>query len=291
MSTPRLSTFSIVGHDPQAQEWGIAVASKFLAVGSVVPFAVAGVGAIATQSYANTTFGPAGLALMSAKYSAQDTLNGLLGADSDREQRQVGLVDATGRAATFTGAECYDWAGGLTGTNFAAQGNILAGPEVVDALASSFEASNGALVDRLIDALAAGQAAGGDKRGQQSAAILVVRAGGGYAGFNDRYVDLRVDDHATPIDQLKRLLALHKLYMVETVEEDLVPLDESRTRQLQGILLRAGLREGPIDGGYDTGTREAFRQLVGTENLEGRWREDETIDPIVLNYLLEGHPE
>ncbi len=288
MATP--STFSIVAHDPASQEWGIAVASKFLAVGAVVPWACATVGAVATQSYCNTTFGPAGLELLRQGYSAQDTLNGLLAADADRDQRQVGVADALGRTATFTGSSCYSWAGGRTGLNFAVQGNILAGPEVVDHLAESFEQSSGELVDRLVAALAAGQAAGGDRRGQQSAAVLVVRSGGGYAGFNDRFVDLRVDDHPTPIDELRSLVAMHRLYFFGTRDENVLPIDEARTRAIQDLLRRAGYRAAASTGQYDGETESAFRALCGSENLEGRWRSGAEVDRVVVDYLTSKYP-
>ncbi|HEV8375230.1 MAG TPA: DUF1028 domain-containing protein [Candidatus Polarisedimenticolia bacterium] len=205
-----VSTFSIVGYDPVTGDLGIAVESRFFAVGSVVPWAKAGVGAIATQSFANTTFGPKGLQLLEQGRSAQETLDALVKDDPQGDQRQAGIVDARGRPATWTGKKCNPWAGGKTGKNYTAQGNILTGKEVVEAMASTFEATAGTpLADRLVKALAAGQAAGGDSRGQQSAALLVVRAKGGYAGYNDRYIDLRVDDHPKPIEELARLLELH----------------------------------------------------------------------------------
>jgi uncharacterized Ntn-hydrolase superfamily protein len=202
------ATFSIVGYDPDRKEWGVAVASKFLAVGSVVPWAQAGVGAVATQSYANVTFGPKGLDLMGKGKSAEETVKELTDADDGRDQRQVGMVDAKGNAATYTGKKCNPWAGGKTGQHYAAQGNILTGPEVVDAMAKAFEEAKGPLAWRLMDALAAGDKAGGDKRGKQSAAVYVVRAKAGYAGGNDRYIDFRVDDHKDPIPELARILAL-----------------------------------------------------------------------------------
>jgi len=209
---PCPSTFSIVAYDAMAEEWGIAVQSKFLAVGAVVPWARAGVGAVATQAHCNTTFGPEGLALMEGGASAPQALDQLVAGDQGRARRQVGVVDARGRAATFTGEECQLWAGGLTGRHYAAQGNILVGSATVEAMAEAFEASQGDLVDRLVSALAAGQAAGGDRRGQQSAALLVVREGGGYGGYNDRAIDLRVDDDPAPIDRLQGLLDLHRLH-------------------------------------------------------------------------------
>ena len=208
---PRVATFSIVAADPRTGELGVAVQSRFLAVGAVVPWAQAGVGAVATQALANTTYGPEGLKLLAAGKSPDDVVKTLTEKDAERAVRQLGVVSADGRAATFTGAECNAWAGGRIGKNFAVQGNILAGEEVVHAMAASFEKSEGKeLAQRLIDALAAGQLAGGDKRGMQSAALLVVREGWGYAGLNDRYRDLRVDDHAAPISELQRLYDLHK---------------------------------------------------------------------------------
>lgn len=278
-------TFSIVSADLDAREWGVAVASKFLAVGSVVPWARAGAGAIATQSYANTTFGPAGLALLQQGYAAEDTLAGLIAADARRAQRQVGIVDWEGRAATYTGDGCFSWAGGRVGPGYAAQGNILTGPEVVDAMAQSFETVRGPLTDRLLTALQAGQEAGGDSRGQQSAAILVVRAGGGYGGFNDRIVDLRVEDHSTPIAELGRLVSMHKLYMFATQPGDVLSIDGRVAHQIQEILRASGEDGTPETGTYDGATRQAFQALVSRENLEGRWREEPEVDRVVLDYL------
>jgi uncharacterized Ntn-hydrolase superfamily protein len=206
-----VATFSIVACDPDTQELGIAVQSKFLGVGAVVPWAKAGVGAVATQSFANTTFGPRGLELLAQGKSPQEAIDELTRDDPGRERRQVGIVSAKGEAATFSGSQCMAWAGGQTGEHFCVQGNILAGEAVVEAMAKGFEESTGEdLGERLIDALAAGQAAGGDRRGMQSAALLVVHEGWGYAGLNDRYRDVRVDDHEKPIDELRRIYRLHK---------------------------------------------------------------------------------
>lgn len=205
-----VATFSIVGYDPETKEWGIAVQSKFLAVGAVVPWAKANVGAIATQSYANTKFGPEGLELLAQGKSAQDVLDILIHGDAGRDMRQVGIVDSQGNAATFTGDKCHDWAGGITGQNYAAQGNILVSEETVKAMAEAFESTEGELAHRLLEALDAGQGAGGDSRGQQSAAILVVQDKAGYRGFNDVKVDLRVDDHEEPIKELQRIFGLHR---------------------------------------------------------------------------------
>lgn len=205
-----VATFSIVALDPKTEELGIAVQSKFLGVGAVVPWARAGVGAVATQAWANTSYGPRGLELLAKGMSAEDVVEKLTSADRGKQRRQVGIVDASGRAATFTGERCMEWAGGIARKNFCVQGNILAGEAVVKAMAKGFEAAEGDLGDRLIAALEAGQEAGGDRRGRQSAALLIVKEKGGYGGYNDRYRDVRVDDHKTPIQELKRIYALHK---------------------------------------------------------------------------------
>ncbi len=207
-----VATFSIVGYDLNNGDLGIAVQSKFFAVGAVVPWAETGVGAIATQSWANTTFGPRGLELLKIGLSAQQTLDHLIKDDSGRKTRQVGIVDANGNVANYTGEECHGWAGAVSGKNYTAQGNILAGQDVVKAMGTAFEKMEGELADKLMAALFAGQENGGDKRGQQSAALLVVRKKGGYGGFNDRYIDLRVDDAEKPIQELQRLLEIHKKF-------------------------------------------------------------------------------
>src|SRR5690554_4987969 len=210
MNEPIVATFSIVGYDPLTKEWGIAVQSKFLAVGAICPYAQAGVGAIATQSYANTSFGPRGLKLLSEGKSAQEVVDILVNSDPRRSKRQLGIVDSQGNAATFTGDECHDWAGGITGSNFAAQGNILVSDKTVEAMAEVFLDMEGCLAERLLESLDAGQRVGGDSRGQQSAALLIVQDEGGYGGFNDRKVDLRSEEHAQPITELKRLYGLHR---------------------------------------------------------------------------------
>jgi uncharacterized Ntn-hydrolase superfamily protein len=207
-----VATFSIVGFDPETGELGVAVASKFLAVGAVVPWAKAGVGAIATQAFANTTYGPEGLKLLASGFDAHDVLERLTRSDAGKERRQVGIVDLNGASATFTGKECIPWAGGKAGKYYACQGNILVGEETVNAMAETFNATDGELAVRLLEALKAGEEAGGDSRGKQSAALLVVKEKGGYQGLNDRYIDLRVDDHARPIDELQRLLMIQLSY-------------------------------------------------------------------------------
>jgi uncharacterized Ntn-hydrolase superfamily protein len=275
------STFSIVAWDPGTGDLGVAVQSKFLAVGAVVPWAKAGVGAVATQAWANTSFGPDGLALLAAGAPAQEALHCLVASDPGSAHRQVGIVDAQGQATTFTGSQCMHWAGGRTGPGYACQGNILVGEATVVAMAEAFEGTPGGLWDRLVVALAAGQASGGDSRGQQSAALLVVREGSGY----DRFIDLRVDDHPAPIEELQRLLDLHKLYLFPSEPADLLAIDEGITRELQGILQREGQINGPASGVYDPATQAAMRRLIGIENLEERWREDDRIDRVVLEFL------
>jgi uncharacterized Ntn-hydrolase superfamily protein len=269
-----LSTFSIVAYDPVVQEWGVAVQSKFLAVGAVVPWAQAGVGAVATQSYANTSFGPEGLALMAQGLSAQETVDRLVAGDEGRARRQVGVVDARGRPATFTGDGCHDWAGGLIGNHFAAQGNILVGSETVEAMGRAFEDVRGELADRLVEALGAGQAAGGDRRGQQSASILVVRPGGGYGGYTDRYLDLRVDDDPAPIERLKALVDLHHLFFKPPSPGEMVAIEGEVAREAQRILQWAGYYAGPVTGTFDAATKEAMNALVGNENFEERYDEE-----------------
>jgi uncharacterized Ntn-hydrolase superfamily protein len=285
---PRLSTFSIVAYDPQAQEWGVAVESKFLAVGAVVPWAQAGVGVVATQSYANTSFGPNGLALMAQGLSAQEALDQLVAEDEDHARRQVGLVDAQGRAATFTGHECLAWAGGLTGTYYAAQGNILVSGATVEAMAKTFEETHGELADRLVAALAAGQAAGGDRRGRQSAAVLVVRPEGGYGGYNDRYLDLRVDDDPEPIERLKALVDLHHLFFKPPAPGEMIAIEGGLAREVQQILQWAGYYDGTITGEYDALTRKALSNLIGNENFEERFDEEKgLISRQVMDVLRE----
>ncbi|TEU16763.1 MAG: DUF1028 domain-containing protein [Anaerolineales bacterium] len=285
---PCLSTFSIVGYDPQAQEWGIAVQSKFLAVGAVVPWAQAGAGAVATQSYANTSFGPNGLALMAQGLSAQEALDQLIAEDEGRALRQVGLVDAQGRAATFTGDECYDWAGGVTGKYYAAQGNILVSGATVEAMAKTFEEAQGELADRLVTALTAGQAAGGDRRGRQAAAVLVVRPEGGYGGYNDRYLDLRVDDDPEPIERLKALVDLHHLFFKPPAPGEMIAVEGDLAREVQQILQWAQYYDGPITGEYDAPTRKALTNLIGNENFEERFDEEKgLISSQVMDVLRE----
>jgi uncharacterized Ntn-hydrolase superfamily protein len=280
------STFSIVAYDPSEYAWGIAVASKFPAVGSVVPWARAGAGAVATQSHANTSFGPRGLDLMEKGASAQQALQALIADDPQKELRQVGMVDNQGGAATYTGSACHDWAGGLTGNGYAIQGNILAGENVVKAMEATFVSQSGSLVTRLFQALLAGDRAGGDRRGRQSAAIFIVKPQGGYGGFNDRWIDYRVDDHDDPVLRLGELLELHELYFGESPIEDRVQLKGQPLSRLQSLMHRLGYYQGETHGQYDPATRSALVSFIGNENFEERFdAENGVIDRPVLDYL------
>jgi uncharacterized Ntn-hydrolase superfamily protein len=282
-----VATFSIVARDPQNGDLGVAVASKFLAVGAVVPWARAGAGAIATQALANIAYGPDGLALLERGRSAQEVLDELLAADEQRDHRQVGVVDARGGSAAHTGKECLAWAGHLVGAGFTVQGNILAGAQVIQAMAAAFAQAPGELAERLLAALRAGDEAGGDRRGRQSAALYVARAGGSYGGLLDRYIDLRVDDHTSPVPELARLLRLHRFYLTPPRQEDLLPIDATIGRELQELLTRAGYYHGPINGVYDAATRAALEQYGGVENLEERLISVTHIDRLVLDYMRE----
>ena len=288
----RPSTFSIVAHDPYDTAWGIAVASKFPAVGAVVPWAEAETGAVATQSYANTSFGSEGLLLLRQGQTAQDVLARLLASDPGREKRQVGVVDSRGQAATFTGGECFAWAGGLTGPGFAAQGNLLVGPEVVEAMASTFIVTSGDLPDRLFAALLAGDRAGGDRRGRQSAALFVVKAQAGYGGFNDRWIDYRVDDHPNPVLRLGELLALHRLYFGTSSEAERLTISGDVCRRLQGMMRHLGYYDGPASGEYDGPTRKGLEAFLGNENFEDRTDfENGRIDAPVFAHLSRTFPD
>jgi len=271
-----VSTYSIVAVDLEAGQWGVAVQSKFLAVGSVVPWAEPHVGAVATQAYANPRYGPEGLALLREGHSAQDVVDRLIQADEDRDHRQLGVVDATGRAATYTGKECMDWAGGRVGEGYAAQGNILVSAETVDALAETFEESTGPLAERLIDCLAAAQAAGGDSRGQQSSALLIVEKDGGYAQMSDVVVELRVEDHERPIEELRRIYVLHDEIFGVTPRDKWLDVDDALAAELRDRLAKLG---------YDGELSEAFPSWAGKENFEDRVDGTEQIDPVVLEAL------
>jgi uncharacterized Ntn-hydrolase superfamily protein len=272
-----VATYSIVACDVQAGQWGVAVQSKFLAVGSVVPWAEPQVGAIATQSYANPRYGPDGLALLREGRTADEVVEALTSADGGRDERQVGIVDREGRAATFTGDACHEWAGGRTGDCYATQGNILVSAATVDALAVTFESNaHLELGQRLIECLAAAQAAGGDRRGQQSASLLVVEKDAGYAKLSDTVIDLRVDDHERPIAELRRLFSLHEELFGATPPEDWLEVDDTLRQELSERLGRLG---------YTGDLQQAFADWAGTANLEERIDGVTRIDPIVLEAL------
>jgi uncharacterized Ntn-hydrolase superfamily protein len=273
-AVPLVATYSIVGCDLGAKQWGVAVQSKFLAVGSVVPWAEAEVGAIATQAYANPGYGPKGLALLRDGLGASEVVERLTAEDDGRDERQVGVVDAHGGSASWTGPDCNDWAGHRTGAGYAAQGNILVGEETVAALAKTFEESARLpLVQRLVECLAAAQAAGGDRRGQQSASLLVVQRDGGYAGLSDVLVDLRVDDHERPIQELRRIYELHRRLFEISPREDWLPLEGELRVEVDERLGRLG---------YDS-----LGAWAGVENLEERVDGEDAIDPVVLDALRE----
>ena len=283
-------TFSIVGFDPENGDLGIAVASKFPCVGTVVPWARSGVGAVATQAWANTSFGPDGLSLLGEGMGAADAIDALVEADEGRDDRQVGAVDARGGAATFTGASCVTWAGGQTGDQVAAQGNILAGEGVVEAMLMAYAQTAGDLCDRLLAAVLAGDEAGGDRRGRQSAALLVVREGGGYEGRNDRYIDLRVDDHAEAPTELARLFAVWDDTMLVRTDPLLEATPELVT-DLQRRLATLGYHAGDASGDYDEATREALATWAGWVNLEMRLRDDDLVSQHLVRELRHVTPE
>jgi uncharacterized Ntn-hydrolase superfamily protein len=271
---PLVATYSIAACDLDARQWGVAVQSKFLAVGSVVPWAEPEVGAIATQAYANPSYGPNGLALLREGLPASEVVERLIAADDGRDERQLGVVDGEGRSASWTGPECNDWAGNRNGPGYAAQGNILVGAETVDAIAETFEANARLpLAQRLIECLAAAQAAGGDRRGQQSSSLLVVQKDGGYASLSDLVVDLRVEDHELPIEELRRLHGLHRRLFDVSPREEWLPLEGE---------LRAEVDERLAGLGHDS-----LIEWAGVENLEERVDGEESIDPVVLEALRE----
>ena len=314
-------TYSIVALDSATGDLGVATQSKFLAVGAVVPWARADVGAIATQSFANVRYGPDGLDSLASGRSAADVLAELVAADPLREQRQAGIVDRHGSAATHTGRECFAWAGGRTGKGYAAQGNILAGAAVVDGIAETFEAGGQPFPELLVACLVAAEAAGGDRRGRESAALYIVRAEGGYGGGNDHLIDLRVDDHEDPVPELARVLGMHRLYLDRPAEADLLPLDEGLADELRALLGTVGAAPGgrfggvyqpmwqvrgeaapepsgepdeerpmtglprPLPNGWDATWQGALDDWMGVENLEMRTAAPGWIDPRVLEFL------
>ena len=305
-------TYSIVARDPETGDFGVAVQSKFLAVGAVVPWARAGVGAIATQSFANVAYGPDGLTLLEEGHSADEVLRRLVAGDDQREHRQAGVVDSKSRAATHTGNDCFAWAGGRTGENFAAQGNILADASVVDGLVDTFVAGGRPFPELLVACLAAAEEAGGDRRGSESASLLIVRDGGGFGGGNDRWIDLRVDQHDDPVAELGRVLAFQRLYYDRPEPADLVPLDDATAGEVRSLLERIGGGPGgrfgtvyrrmsgeppeddphpavgeprPFPANWDDTWQLALTEWMDVENLEARMAAPGWLDPRVIEIL------
>ena len=277
MDRPLVATYSIACCDLETGQWGVATQSKFLGVGSVVPWAEPQVGAIATQAWANPRYGPDGLARLREGLSAEEVVEHLTSADEGRDHRQLGVVDGKGGSATFSGAECMDWAGGRTGPCYAAQGNILVSDKTVDAIAETFEATSGRpLAERLLDCMDAAQAAGGDRRGQQSSALLVVERDGGYAGLSDSVVDLRVDEHERPLEELRRIYVMHQAIFGETPREEWLEVDDALAQELHERLGRLG---------YDGELAETYFAWAGKENLEERVDGVERVDPVVIEEL------
>jgi uncharacterized Ntn-hydrolase superfamily protein len=293
----RVATFSIVARDSVTGDLGVAVASKFLAVGAVVPWVMGGLGAVATQSYANTSFGPRALELMGAGWSLEDIAAEFEANDAEYQQRQYGLVNSRGEGFSFTGSGCHAWAGGRAaraergmdgsmGAGYAAQGNLLAGAEVVDALAETFEQNSSLpFPERLLASLLAADQAGGDARGRQSAALYVARVKGGYAGFNDRMIDLRLDDHGDPIPELQRLLSIHRLLFERPNTENLIPLEGEIVLRLERVLVKAGFLKTEPGTQWREESQQALLALAGVENLEERMVEAGKLDLTVLEYL------
>ncbi|MBY8997131.1 MAG: DUF1028 domain-containing protein [Candidatus Thorarchaeota archaeon] len=286
MSRP--STFSIVARDSTNGDLGIIVQSKFPAVGALVPWAKAEIGAIATQAWANVGYGPNGLELLEAGNSASETLKILLDGDEGQEHRQIGIVDVNGQAVAHTGKECMEWAGQIVGDGFTCQGNILAGESVVVDMAEAYENTEGDLIDKLFAGLIAGQEAGGDRRGMQSAAVLVVREKGGYEGGNDRYVDVRVDEHPSPIEELVRVFNIYDMTLLSREDPNLlVHIDGDLLAIIQQALVTLGYLEKDHQNVFNEMTKSALSEWTNTNNFENKARDDGTIWPSVMEYLLE----
>ena len=289
-SSPRIarpSTFSLVARDPENGDLGIIVQSKFPAVGAIVPWAAAEVGAVASQAWANASYGPRGLDLMSSGKSAQETLKILIGDDEKAAHRQVGIIDSKGRAVAHTGDECMEWAGHVVGDGYTCQGNILTGEEVVNDMAEAFESAGGDLIDRLFTALNAGQAAGGDKRGMQSAAILVVRTKGGYEGGNDRYVDVRVDEHPSPIEELERIFGIYDMTLLSREDSSrLLTIEGDLSIKIQAALVALGHIDEVLPDEFPQAASSALMEFMNINNFENKARDDGTIWQSVLDSLL-----
>ena len=288
MTGPKLSTFSIVAADLERGEWGVAVQSRFISVGAVVPWAEAKVGAIATQAMANVRYGPQGLDLLRAGTPAREVVRRLTEADPERDHRQLGVVDARGEAASFTGGKCMEWAGHEVGNGFACQGNILFAPAVVQSMARTFEATPGDLPERLLAALSAGQREGGDRRGMQAAGLLIVREKGGYDEGTDRWVDIRVDDHPAPIEELKRVFRIYDLTMLSREDPaTLLAIEGELATTLQHDLSVLGFYTGRLTGTWDEASRAAFTKYIGVNNFENKLREDNKVWPSIVRFIAE----
>src|SRR6266567_765948 len=279
---PLVSTFSIVARDPANGDLGVAVQSKFPNVRVAVPYAKAGVGAVATQSFSNSEFGTKGLDLLALGATPQEVVTIIRREDKDLEDRQVGIVDAKGRAATFTGKKCFAWAGGRTGPDYAIQGNILVSETTVDAMEKAFLRTKGPLAERLLAAIRDGAEAGGDKRGRQSSALVVVRTGASYDGKSDRYVDISVYDAKDPIAEIFRLYELQKIHFDRSDPADLIPVAGDDARYLQRLLAKKGFHKGRTDGVWDAASTEALADYMGWENYDTRIRHDGKIDRKIL---------
>ncbi|MCG3216333.1 MAG: DUF1028 domain-containing protein [Candidatus Heimdallarchaeota archaeon] len=279
-------TFSIVAYDSENVEWGVAVQSKLIAVGSIVPFGNAGVGVIASQSWCNTSYGPKGLALLKQGLTAEETISIITKQDEKREHRQLGIVDSHGNAASFTGRECFDWAGHIVGENYACQGNILVSDETVFSMSQAYRETKGDLVEKLLTSLEAGQEAGGDSRGKQAAAVLVFKEKGSYDGGTDRYIDLRVDDHEHPIKELRRVFELYNLSFLKRDDpKDKVKLEGDVIKSIKEVLKLDGFYDGEIDSKYDAVTKESLQKWMHTNNFEAKEREDKFMWGSVYRYI------
>jgi len=282
---PLVSTFSIVARDPSNGDLGVAVQSKFPNVRVAVPYARAGVGAVATQSFSNSDFGTKGLQLLELGARPQEVLSIIGRDDKDLDDRQVGIVDASGRSATFTGKKCFDWAGGRTGENYAIQGNILVSEATVAAMEKAFLATRGSLADRLLAAIKAGAEAGGDRRGRQSAALLVVRKGASYDGKTDAYIDISVYDAKDPIAEIFRLYELQKIHFERSDPKDLIAIADEDAKYLQRLLAKKGFHKGRTDGVWDEASTSALADYMGWENYDTRIRRDGKIDRKILELI------
>ena len=283
-------TFSIAAYDPDTGDLGVAVASKFIAAGSIVPWVEHGVGAVATQAWANVKHGKIILLLLKNGYTPRRAIETVLATDPRREHRQIGVVDANGNAYAYTGSKCIPYAGHIVGDGFTVQGNILVGEEVLEAMARAYENTKGELVDKLLAALRAGDRAGGDKRGKQSAAIIVTRKCGGYGGCVegvDKYVDLRVDDHPDPVSELERLFRIWELTILEREDPNDVYELSKVAREVQEALRILGYYDGPITGVLDEATLRALEEWIAVNNFENKMRRDGKIWGTVYRFLLE----